>query len=352
MYYFIFALPLIVTAITIYYKKKFDLKEAAVQLFASWAIGAIVLLLGSMMATSDYEIWNGQVYDKTRVQDYWLETYECNCVTTGSGKNETTTCDTCYRDHYTVDWDVKCSVGNVKIKSLDSEYKSVYKKPDPTAYKKAFKGEFCATSHSYTNYIKAADHSLFNLDNNLNYEEYEVPNYPRIHSYYKVNRVFGFGKINKKLNELLNSELRTLGPTKQANIILIGTKYDEGYRYAVEQKWLGGKKNDVIVLVGIDGISIDWVDTITLGSNLGNELMTVKMHDDIMALKLVSEDIAGVVTDTIAKHFDRKPMQEFEYLKDDIQPSIWLIILSIVLCVSCNIGIFFYFKNNSRGYRL
>jgi len=350
MYYFIFALPLIVTAITVYFKKKFDLKEAAIQMGASWIIGLTVILLGSMMATSDYEIWNGKVYDKTRVHDYWEESYDCYC-TTSSGDNPVTTCQTCYRDHYTVDWDVKCTVGNVKIKSLDSEYKSVYKKPDPTAYKKAFKGEFCATSHSYTNYIKAADHSLFNLDNSLDYSEYKVPNYPSVHSYYKVNRVFGFGKINKNLNDILNNKLRTLGATKQTNIILIGTTHDEGYRYAVEQKWLGGKKNDVIVLVGIDGISIDWVDTITLGSNLGNELMTVKMHDDIMALKLVSEDIAGVITETITKHFDRTPMQNFEYLKDDIQPSIWMIILSIILCIGCNIGIFIYFNKNSRGYR-
>lgn len=348
MHYLIFAIPLIVTAVTIKFKKGFDLKEASIQLIASWGIGAIVLLIGSMMATSDYEILNGKVLNKTRVHDYWEESYDCFCTTNSDGIQS---CQTCYRDHYTVDWDVKCSTGNVGIKRLDWESRRVYNEPDPLPYKKAYKGEFCATTKSFKNYIKAAGNSLFNLDNNLDYSEYSVPAYPEVHSYYKVNRVFGFGKLNKELNDILNSTLRTLGATKQANIVLIGSNYDEEYRYAVEQKWLGGKKNDVIVLVGINGKLIDWVDTITLGSNLGNELMTVKMHDDIMSLKKVSKDIAGVITGTIERYFDRKPMQEFEYLKDDIKPSIWLIILSILLCISCNVGIFFYFNRNSRGYR-
>lgn len=353
MYYVIFAIPLIVTAISVYYKRKFDIKEIAIQFFASWAIGFAVILIGSMVATSDYEIINGQVNDKTRVHDYWLESYSCNCVEvcSGSGKSKSCSqsCQTCYTDHYTVDWDVKCSVGNVKIKSLDREYKSVYNEPDPAAYTKAYKGEFCATTNTFTNYIKAAEKSLFNVDNKLDYSGYKVPAYPRIHGYYKVNRVFGFGKLNKELNKLLNDKLRTLGAIKQANIILIGSEYDMEYRYAVEQKWLGGKKNDVIVLVGMQNNLIDWIDTITLGSNLGNELMTVKMHDDIMALKTVSTDIAGVIGSTIEKHFDRKPMQEFEYLKDDIQPSIWLIIASILLCVGCNIGIFIYFRKQNTN---
>ncbi|MCH9735909.1 MAG: hypothetical protein K0U78_15375 [Actinomycetia bacterium] len=336
------------TLITVAIKKKFEFKEAIIQFSVSWAVGVACILIATMLVSSDYEIWNGKINSKSRIHDYWLESYDCNCYQTcsGSGANETCTetCSTCYTDHYTVDWNVNCSVGKINIKSLDWESKRVYDEPDPKAYKAANKGDFCATENSYTNYIKGSEGSLFNLDNNLDFSHYEVPTYPRVHSYYKVNRVFGFGKLNKELNEILNSRLRILGPQKQANIILIGTEYDESYRYAVEQKWLGGKKNDIIVIVGLIKDRIDWVDTITLGSNIGNELMTVKINDEIMSLKTVSNMVAVSVLNNIEKHFDRKPMEEFEYLKDEIKPSFWMTIISILLCIACNIGIFIYFN--------
>lgn len=350
MYYFIFALPLIVTPITFYFRRRIDYKELAIQFAASWLIGALVLALGGMLKTHDTELWNGQVVSKSRVHGTYEEAYDCYCSTDSDGIES---CSTCYETHYTVDWDVRCTVGVVDIKYLDRTSKSVYNSPNPKAYTNAYKGESCATQHSYTNYLIAAESSIFNKDTGQDFSMYSVPPYPYVHSYYKVNRVFGFGKLNKELNHRLNLGLRALGPSKQANIILIGNQYDNMYRYAVEQQWKGGKKNDIIVLIGMDKTNtLSWVDTITLGENAGNELMTVKMRDSIMSLKSSKAEIADNILSIVGKHFDRKAMEEYTYLKDDITPDTWVVVLSLLLCLGVNIGvaIFFYKQNRYRSY--
>lgn len=350
MFWLIFALPFLMTGLSLFIKRGFIWQECLIQFVASFAIGAAVLATGYMTKMKDVEVWNGEITSKERTHEHYLRSYSCNCVTTCSGgKNSTctTTCQTCYEDRYTVSWDVNCTAGNINIDYKDWSDDDVYLEPDPRAYKEAAKGNFCAREHSYTNYVKAASSSLFNQDSKLDFSQYKVPSYPRVYNYYKFNRVFGFDNAtNKLINTSLNHKLKKLGAKKQANIIVIGNEYDQNYRNAVEYKWKGGKKNDIIVLIGKDGSNtIKWVDTITLGFNSGNELMTVKMRDGLMALGNVDgKAISDTISYVVENYFDRKPMKEFEYLKDDIQPSNLSIALGFILCIISNIGIFVFFK--------
>jgi hypothetical protein len=136
-------------------------------------------------------------------------------------------------------------------------------------------------------------------------------------------------------NDYLAGKLRKLGPSSQANvIIIIVNTADQTYRHALETAWLGGKKNDVIVLAGVTNYpTIDWVDTITLGQNAGNSLMTVKIRDELTQLGTIEngQSVIDVVATNIANHFDRKPMADFEYLKDDIQPATWVVTTAFIL---------------------
>jgi hypothetical protein len=130
------------------------------------------------------------------------------------------------------------------------------------------------------------------------------------------------------------------------------------YRHALERAWAGGKKNDVIVLIGSTNFpTIDWVDTITLGRNSGNELMTVEMRDNLMDIGTLEDHrtIIGSMVRTIEDKFDRKPMADYEYLKDEIDPATWVIILAFFLSVALSIGATIYFHHtdhfNMETYR-
>lgn len=346
-FYLILLIPVVVALIARWkFNHSINWLEAAAQIVIVSIVVSIVFFAGRYSQMYDTEIWNGEVTSKHRDQDYWLESYECNCITTcsGSGSNEscTTTCSTCYRDHYTVDWYLTSNIeSKIQLKYLDWESKKVYKEPDPKSYKDAYVGEPCALEHGYTNYIKAVPESLFNPEDSNKIEQFAdlIPSYPEVYGEYHVDRVLTMGMGGhlqlKKWNDYLGDKVKKLGPKKQVNVILVIVNTDnQMYRYALERAWLGGKKNDVIVILGVaDYPKISWADTITLGQNAGNSLMTVTMRDDLMKIGTI-EDYVPII-DTIGRvvdqKFDRKPMADYEYLKDSIEPPTWVVILAFVL---------------------
>jgi len=252
----------------------FNWKELGISVVATMAVTSIVWATGMMSQTSDTEIWNGELTKKERKHGQYTESYRCNCYTTcsGSGKNRSCSehCSTCYREHYTVKWSGYTTVGNFSFKSLDRTSRSVYKSPDPTSYTKCEVGEPASRTHEYTNYVKAVPDSLFH-DDSKTAEQFlgKIPSYPKVYGFYKLNRVLNVDSkipqnIINDINIGLSNELKTLGFAKQVNIIVILTEIDDAsYRYAIEKAWLGAKKNDVVVMIGLDDNKITWVDVMT-----------------------------------------------------------------------------------------
>ena len=284
--------------------------------------------------------------------------YDCNCYEScsGSGKNRSchTTCSTCYEDRYTVDWNGYTTVGNFSFKSLDRTSKRVYNEPNPLSYVNCKEGEPASRTHQYINYVKAVPDSLFHDDSKTS-EQFEgkIPSYPQVFGFYRLNRVLNVdSKISHdvvdSINEGLGNELKTLGFTKQVNIIVILTEIDDStYRYAIENAWIGAKKNDVVVFVGLDDNKITWVDVMTWALNSGNELFHVTMRDGLLEQKTLNAKIfVPFVSQTVSKLYDRPQMKDYEYLKDDIQPPTWVIILAIILAFGMSIGFTFYFHKN------
>lgn len=328
---------------------------------------SIVVVVGRYGQTSDTEIWNGQITSKQRDHGYWEESYDCMCVTMSCGDDcSYEVCQTCYRDHYTVDWYLKSTLGKFRLQYKDWESKRVYNEPDPTNYTRAYVGEPCSREMSYTNYIQAVPESIFNYAKGNTVETFAdlIPEYPTVYGKYHINRVLTPGitmPYRDRVNLRLGEALRTIGAKKQANIILIVVNTpDQTYRHAIEEAWLGGKKNDIIVMIGApDFPNIAWVDTITLGANAGNSLMAVTMRDEIMKLKSFENGIrvADTITDTITKLFDRKAMDDFKYLEDEIKPPLWVIITALILGIGGSLGLTFlfhredFFENRYRRYR-
>lgn len=306
--------------------------------------------------TMDQEIINGEITGKSRDHATYLEAYSCNCrtITHRSGDSTYTTqsCDTCYRRHYTVTWSASSTVGKIVFDHLDSTSSGVYSSPDPKPYTDCYIGEPASQPNGFTNYIKAVPDSLFNNQNTKQFEN-KIPSYPKIHSHYKVDRIINVhSSANKdelsKLDTLFDEMLKSLGPRKQANIIAIFTNItDPMYRYAVEGKWLGGKKNDVVLFFGTDGDTIAWTDVMTWALNSGNELFVSDLKSKLMDIKQVNaEQIAAIVGDSISKGYIRPKMEDFEYLKDDIRPPFAVVVICWILSIFGSIALSWYFHRH------
>lgn len=371
IYFSFLIIPMVIAFVAKkYFNADITWLEMIFQIVASFVIIAALIAGAKYYNMSDFHYLNGEVLKKNRDHGFYIETYSCNCRTVSNGNSSTTTCDTCTRNHYTVDWWLDTTVGRINIDSVDSTFSSVYDEPDPNAYKKAYIGEPCSVSKMYLNYVKAAPNSLFHKHKYDDSYTAIIPDYPTIYGIYHVNRVRIAGKINGKIDtsmwdKLLSEKLKKLGPKKQVNIVIVVTSAaSQDFRYALEDAWLGGKKNDVIVILGVpDYPEIAWTDTITFGGNIGNELMTVEMRDTIMDIGTI-EDPAKIVNSigkVVDERFDRIPMEKFEYLLSEVELSTGMIIFGIIMSILVSVGLTYvnwrydvfnrFLDTKNRGWR-
>lgn len=336
-----------------YLRKSYTWPEFFINIAATLGLITIVFVSGNYVSTTDKEIWNGKVVGKERIHDHYVESYECFCTCVSTDKNGFCTqevCQTCYEDHYTVDWNIYSTVGQIDVKYLDRTSKGVYNEPDPTIFKNVVVGEPASREKVYTNYVRAVPESLFNTKVD---SFYPIPNYPKVYNLYKITRVLNVdSKISndeiKKLNDLLNNSLITLGKQKQVNFIVVLTEIDDpNYRHDVENSWIGGKKNDVVVFIGLDGTKITWTDVMTWALNSGNELFNSNLKWAISELgEYNSDKISETMVYFTNKHYDRPKMKDYEYLKDDIKPPSWVLILCFISSIILSLSLTFYFHKN------
>lgn len=345
------AIPIVIILISRYkFPRRISYKEMGIQFSIISILVIIVYTTGIASMSHDVEIFNGVVTSKDRLHDEYEDPYDCMCMTSKDG---ITSCQTCYETRYTVDWFANSSVGRINFKSLDTSSKSVYLTPDPILYKKCIIGEPASIEHPYENYILAVPDSLFN--NKIIDPEFasKIPNYPRVFNLYHINRVLNVDSdISSKevydLNKYISNYLRILGGNKEVNVIVILTEIDDpNYRFSVEASWLGGNKNDVIVIIGLDGHTITWSDTITWALNSGNEHFQVNMRDNIMLTgEFDVATISNVTQRTILEYYDRPTMKSFEHIKDDIEPPTYMMIIMFIVSVFGSVGLSYYFYRN------
>lgn len=351
----ILAIPVIIGLIAkIFYNHTIKIQETAIQIFGVVIICLVLWAAGTMSKTADVEIRNGSIIEKTVKTGQYVESYDCRCRTrcSGSGDNRhcRRVCDTCYRDHYTKTWSGNTTVGSFTFQHIDRLSKSAWREPDPQAYTDCKEGEPASLEFMYENYVKAVPESLFNTK--LKEETYLAPAYPRVHSHYKVNRVIATDEKvtvdTNELNDLLNRSLIELGNKKQVNLVVVLTSInDPAYKFAVENQWLGGKKNDVVVFIGLMDNKLLWADVMTWANNSGNELFTVKTGD--LLRKMVDynpQEINKVLATSVETMYNRPEMKDYEYLKDAIQPPTWVIILMVIVGVVASLIITVIFHRN------
>jgi hypothetical protein len=359
MLWFLLLTPILVPIIlAIVFPHKIKLPEIGAGILFSVLLIAGVYTLGENQSLSDTEILNGGVIGKdvnrfscpTNTLNPCRNGYTCNCRTvrytstctsTSRVGNRTVTssrpctktrteCDTCYRYPWEQNWMVSTSVHQtqLEIPRVDPQGAQT-----PPFWEKTRVGDPASRTNTYDNYIKAAANSLFNEDGEI-LERYKnmIPEYPlAIHDYFKYDRVVTVNGASlpgeAELNELLSKALVSLGAKKQVNVIVVfAEKLPAEYMFAVRRAWEGFNKNDVVVFIGTESGNVVWADAMSWSKS---SLVNVTIRDEILnnfkGGKVENVKLVNLLSDAITKHYERRQMVEFEYLKSEIQISTGLL---------------------------
>lgn len=325
--------------------------EMGLHIVIAAGLTAGVWFSGLAVKTMDMEILNGEVTGKHRQKVSCEHSYQCNCRpvfdTDSEGNTRTSIeCDTCYEHGHDVDWNIYSNIGNFTIDRIDRQGVQ-----EPPRWTLVQKGQPVAKQHMFVNYIRAVPESLFHRDSSIKERFAElIPPYPdNVYDYWHVDRVIGVGvKIPelREWNRELEEVLRELGPKKQANVVVVFVNTTNTmYAHALEEAWLGGKKNDIVIVFGTTTYpKIDWVYVM---SWTDDQLFKVKLRDELWHLGIVDrgKTLESIKRNTLSS-FMRKPMADFEYLKDEIEPPLWVLILAALCAVGGSIALTIFFHRN------
>ena len=129
----------------------------------------------------------------------------------------------------------------------------------------------------------------------------------------------------------------------QANVAVVLIKgQPREYFEALQAKWLGGKKNDVVVVIGVDDeMRPQWADVMAWSYN---EMVRVALRDEIMSMERIDrQPLLTLVERNVVQHFKRKSMKDFKYLQASFAPTGLQYLVSILIgtLISVGLGIFF-----------
>jgi hypothetical protein len=358
-YLILFGIPILLGLIVfVFMHKSITVTELMIQMLVQAAIAGISVAVIYHQNVDDVQVFNSHVTGKHRQTVPCDHTYSCDChlvpydcsTTDSKGNRESRTCyrnecDTCYEhssswsrkspgDDY--DWLLTTSMGhNIEIRRVNRRGDEM-----PPRYDIAQVNDPVAETATYENYIKAAPDTLFQRRGLVAKFNGQLMPYPsNVYDYHYLDRIVGNYKPNNLAEwqfnlSVMNSHLQQ----RKANVVLVLLKdKPQDFAYALEQHWVGGKKNDAIVLINTnDGINITWSYVMSWTKN---ELYKVLLRDHINELGVMELDklIPLIEKDTL-EMFEHRSMKDFEYLMSSITPTTsqwtWSMVIGLVFSIA------------------
>jgi hypothetical protein len=309
----------------------------------------IACAIARWSAVADTEIWNGRISAKDHGSEQCCHSYECNCQSCNCDNNGNCSrcCDTCYEHSHDVWWNAHASTG-------DTVYSNGCNAPGtdtPARWNAIRVGEPAAVEHGFDNYILANPDTILRRTGAAAKFAGRLPAYPQTYDFYRVRPVLVDGvrlppQLLHELNDQLNEINARLGARYQVNILLMLTTVgDSSYAEALNEHWVGGKKNDVIVVVGMPNYpNIGWVQVL---SWTRAEYMKIAIRDGILDQRhFDGSAVLALVDREIRARFVRREMREFKYLLNSIEPPTWVIVLILLGGCAAAVGMARYFILN------
>jgi hypothetical protein len=321
-------------------------QETALAFAISTGLVAGVWHWGRAAQVADVEILNGAVTGKSSEHVSCEHSYSCNCVTNKDGSQS---CSTCYEHDYDVDWSIQTTAGDIDVDRVDSQGTTV-----PPGWAAAENDQPAAIEHDYVNWVKGVKESLFRPNRAAAQYDGRLPAYPdKVRDVRFVDRILTDGVNIPDVgawNYDLALRLRTLGPDKQANVVVVFTSVaSPDYADELRTKWLGGRKNDIVVVVGApDFPKVAWARSFSWSSN---DLVNVEMRDRLQAMgPLDRKGFLDAVESVVRADFVRRPMAEFEYLAAEVEPEPWAVILAVIIAFPGSLLLTWWFNRHEVDF--
>ena len=319
-------------------------KEGLIMLTVQSLVIAVVIFGSIYGQGRDVQILNGEVISKSKDRVNCRHSYQCNCYSScsGSGSSRTCTrvCQTCYEHGFDVDWNVHSNVGSTGIETIDRQGLK-----EPPRWSVVEIGEPFSVVSGYYNYIKASPWSIFNKK--ALEQQVSIPPYLSVYDYYRINRVQVLDskyQPDERLNTLLNQTLAKLGPIKKVNVVVVAHSKGNLYSEALKVKMLGGKINDIYIVLDVDKEGV--FNNVAVFSWSKSDLVNVKLRDSLLDIgKWNSTRINQAVKENILKYYESRSIEEFKYLKDEVEIPTWAIWFVMVF------GILFPFGAGYIAYK-
>lgn len=212
--------------------------------------------------------------------------------------------------------------------------------------------------HHYVNYIKAS-HSVLKYYGQMKGYEEHLATYPDVYEglfgpFYLDRVIDKDSLVPAYWKTTVNNELcfhnSYLGPKKEVNILVYFTNQDPSFMYALHEAWCGGKKNDVVIIIGMQHFpQIEWVDVM---SWTPHEAFKIKLRDKIQALTTMTDQdkfVQTVVNQIQAPGedgFERLQMSSMEYLIADIDLPWWAYLVSPLVILLLYAPLLWWFFRN------
>ena len=318
--------------------------------------------------TDDIETWSGQITHEAHMGQ-WVEEYQqrhSETYTTGSGKNQRTHTRVWYttehathpehwvsyltfgeiNDEKEISLDqfniIKSKFGNVIEDGgrqsctygghFDYGDNRIYVAPNKTGYLYPV-----TTIRHFTNKIKAAP-TVFSFPKvPSNSPVYFWPENP---NYMVSDRLIGESRISVLEFDRMNTRL---GPKKFVNVIMInfGNK-DSDIAQWQQAKWIGGKKNDLVLCygqIGTNGLPtwskvFGWTESEMVKRNL----------ETILLEHVADNSILELIKTEIVKSYQIKDWSKFDYIS--IEPPTWSYVWFIVILSITQVGMWWWFNDN------
>lgn len=334
--FFLFA-----SALALWHRRRLTLDKFLITQAVSGLTLMCLFWMSEYQVGWDQEVISGRIQAKRQVTVSCQHSYSCNCVsTTDSRGNTTTICATCWEHSEDYDWVLNTNALDeiIRIPRVDSQGTV-----PPPRWTQAVIQEPVALQHVFRNYLRYSPNSVL-LDQTVwSAQKYPVPEYPlEITDFYHLDRFLTRGYTDPQAavwNQGLSEIAGDLGPTHQVNpLVLVVGSADTQWEHAVRQKWLGGKKNDVILLLGVpQPPRISWVRVI---SWTRREDFKIQLRDQVLEIGDISQRqaILQALRENIQTSFVRTRWREYEYLQDQYEPSTLTTVMLIVIAALINLG--------------
>jgi hypothetical protein len=280
---------------------------------------------------SDIEIFNGTIKSKDAVSKDIK--YDCNPHSVGFGKKRRVVYDTCTRQviYYSID----LSFGDI----IDYGIRDANQTP-PYNWKILQVGQAASVAKNYKNYIKASDTTILKRKAFLESYEYKnmVPNPPRVYNEIFIDQVISINSKKEQFRSIgrddfayFNRELQklngSLGETKQLNtIIILVPDFMNDFIFAVDEKWIGGNKNEVVIFVNLNKENNKVTRVQTLSWSKENGAIETALDNEIVNNQGLNinnaadiDKFLSATKNVLNDKFDRQSMKEYEYLVEEIK---------------------------------